>query len=202
MRAAIYHLGVLKYLAQSGLFDHVTAISSVSGASLCMGAIFAVNNNRWSSGNQFLRRVLPEVCRLMQSHDIEFSALRRLPFSPQYWTNRVEIIADVLEKKWGITGTLQDLPDNPFWEINCTTFETGKSFRIRRDYMGDYMLGYAQNPDLPISRMIAASAGFPVLIGPYTLKTKNINWTKGKHGGAEISVEPKYTLWDFWRILT
>jgi len=45
--------------------------------------------------------------------------------------------------------------------------------------------------------MIAASAGFPVLIGPYTLKTGSMNWNRDKFGyGESVDVEPKYTLWD------
>jgi NTE family protein len=206
MRAAIYHLGILKYLAsaKSGkgvLFDNITSISSVSGASLCVGAILAVNNNKWLNGKDFLNRTLPRVREMMLSCDIQESALRRLPYSPRYWENRVEIIAVMLEKKWGIKGFLQDLPvfpDCPYWEINCTAFETGGCFRIRRDYMGGCSIGYAQKPNPPVSRMIAASAGFPVLIGPYTLKTKAVSeaWTKDKFGGDEVKVEPKYTLWD------
>ncbi|MCL2070870.1 MAG: patatin-like phospholipase family protein [Oscillospiraceae bacterium] len=203
MRAAIYHLGVLKYLSEAGLFDNVTSVSSVSGASLCIGALFAINNNKWPSGEMFYNETLPKIREMMLSHDIQKTALSRLPFSPRYWRNRVEIIADVLEKKWGINGTLQDLPGYedcprcPFWEINCTTFETGERFRVRRDFMGDRLIVYTVDPNLPISRMIAASAGFPVLIGPYTLKTKNMRWTNDKNGkGDEVAVNPKYTLWD------
>ncbi|MCL2036337.1 MAG: patatin-like phospholipase family protein [Oscillospiraceae bacterium] len=164
-RAAIYHLGVLKYLAESGLYERITSISSVSGASLCIGAIFAACGNKWPKGDVFLEETLGKVREIMLACDIQKSALRRLPFYPQYWNKRVEIIAEMLEQRWGIKGTLQDLPvfpDSPYWEINCTTYETGGSFRIRRDYMGDSHIGYTQNPDLPISRMIAASAGFPV----------------------------------------
>jgi NTE family protein len=197
IRATVFHLGVLKYLAREKLFDRIVSISSVSGASLCIGAVFAVNGNKWCTGDEFLSCVLPRVCEIILSNDIEKSALRRLPVSPLYWRNRVEIIADMLEKKWGITGTLQDLPRFPYWEINCTTYETGRSFRIRRDYMGDYILGYTQNPDLPISRMMAASAGFPVLIGPYTLRTGSMCWTADKQGKCEeVTLDPAITLWD------
>jgi NTE family protein len=197
IRATVFHLGVLKYLAQEKLFDRIVSISSVSGASLCIGAIFAANNNKWCSGDEFLSRVLPRVREIILTRDIEKSSLRRLPVAPAYWRNRVEIIADTLEKKWGVCGTLQDLPKFPYWEINCTTYETGRSFRIRRDYMGDYILGYTQNPNLRISRMMAASAGFPVLIGPYTLCTKAMRWTKDKYGkGEEVTLDPRITLWD------
>ncbi|MCL2083477.1 MAG: patatin-like phospholipase family protein [Oscillospiraceae bacterium] len=197
IRAAIFHLGVLKYMSQVGLFDRIANISSVSGASLCVGTIFAANGNIWPNGRTFLKTVLPEVCSRILGNDIQKSALLRLPVSPRYWHNKVGLIAKMLEKKWGITGTLQDISPFPYWEINCTAFETGKNFRFRRDFMGGYNLGYVQKPQLPISHMIAASAGFPVLIGPYILKTKGLRWTSDKWGkGKEIQADGKYTLWD------
>jgi len=65
--------------------------------------------------------------------------------------------------------------------------------------MGDSTIGYVQNPNLPISHMIAASAAFPVLIGPYILQTGGFRWTKDKHGKlpqAPSLVDDHYTLWD------
>jgi len=197
IRAAIFHLGALQYLAEAGLFGKIASVSSVSGASLCIGAIFAVNDNKWPAGDAFLHSVRPKVSGLILHHDIQKSALRRLPISPNLWWNRVELIARVLEDKWCIKGTLQDLPQKPYWEINCTTFETGKRFRFRRDFMGDDTVGYVQTPKLLISHMIAASAGFPVLIGPYILKTEGLRWTKDKWGKeGRASVDEQYSLWD------
>ena len=197
MRATVFHLGVLKHLAQADCFDQIASLSSVSGASLCVGAIFAANQNRWPTGQEFLNRVLPKVRATILGADIQKAAVVRLPFSPCRWLDRTRMIARMLEKKWGISGNLQDLPVYPYWEINCTTFETGKRFRIRRDFMGDYTIGYTQKPTLPTSEMMAASAGFPILIGPYILKTDEMRWTKDKWGkGEEAPVAPRYALWD------
>jgi len=197
IRATIFHLGVLQYLAEARFFDQIASISSVSGASLCIGAIFAANDNKWPSGDEFIHSVQPRVRKMILDNNIQKSTLRSLPISPGFWGNNVRLVAKMLEDKWGIHGTLQDLPRYPFWEINCTTFETGKSFRLRRDYMGDYKLGYVQNPNLPISHMIAASAGFPVLIGPYILETKGMRWTKDKWGKeGDVPVDARYALWD------
>ena len=197
IRATIFHLGALQYLAETGLLDKIASISSVSGASLCVGAVFAANGNKWPTGEEFIRSVQPRVRKVILDNNIEKSALLSLPVSPKYWRNKVGLIAKILEDKWGVVGTLQDLPKFPYWEINCTTFETGKNFRLRRDYMGDYKLGYVQNPELPISHMIAASAGFPILIGPYVLKTEGMRWTADKFGkDGEVQVDKKITLWD------
>jgi NTE family protein len=79
------------------------------------------------------------------------------------------------------------------WDINATTFETGKDFRFNKSRMGDYMLGYVKNPDFPIAEAAASSAGFPMLIGPLKLDASKLNFEGGK------SAEPKqdgYYLWD------
>lgn len=196
IRAAIFHLGALAYLAHTKLFKQISSISSVSGASLVMGLILATNGNRWPSETEFVNTILPKMRRLILDNCIQSTALRRLPFSPRYWRHRVNLLAKILEERWGIHGNLQDLPRRPYWEINCTTFETGNNFRLRRDYMGDSQIGYVQNPTLPISHVIAASAAFPVLIGPYILQTKDLRFTKHKHGGPVVQTDAHYTLWD------
>jgi len=199
IRAAIFHLGALQYFAEAGLFKRIANISSVSGASLAMGVILAANGNKWPTEETFLLTIQPAVRKLITENNIQAAALRRLPFSPKYWRHRVNLLAKILEEKWCIRGNIQDLPAQPYWEINCTTFETGNNFRIRRDYMGDSTIGYVQNPNLPISHMIAASAAFPVLIGPYILQTNGFRWTKDKHSKlpqAPNRIDDHYSLWD------
>lgn len=194
MRAALFHMGVLKYIAEKGEFSQIANISTVSGASLVVALIFA-QTGKWPSGEEFLA-TLPSIRQLILDNNIQAAALRLLPFSPRFWRNRVKLLAKVLEEKWNIHGSLQDLPTFPFWEINCTTFETGNNFRFRRDYMGDEKIGYVQKPMLPISHVIAASAAFPILIGPYILETGGMKFTKNKKGGQVTDVSRQYTLWD------
>ncbi|MDR0858053.1 MAG: patatin-like phospholipase family protein [Oscillospiraceae bacterium] len=196
IRATIFHLGVFKYLAERRLLGRLANISSVSGASICVGLIFAFSGNIWPGDAEYLLYTLPDIESLILTNDIQFSALCRLPFSPRYWRNKAGLLSQVLRKKFGITGVIQDLPDYPYWEINSTTFETGKSFRVRKDYMGDYTLGYVQRPELPVSDMIAASAGFPVLIGPLKLKSSRYKWSADKYGALPEAVPPDVHLWD------
>ena len=197
IRAAIFHLGALQYLAEVKLFNRIANISTVSGASMAIGILLAVNDNKWPNERKFITNVQPKIRKLILENNIQRAALRRLPFLPKYWWHRVELLAKMLEEKWYIHGNLQDIPRFPYWEINCTTFETGNNFRMRRDYMGDSKIGYVQNPTLPLSHTIAASAAFPVLIGPYILETKNLHWTKDKHGKeSQVAVDDHYTLWD------
>jgi NTE family protein len=189
IRATIFHLGVFKYLAEKGLLGHVTHISSVSGASLCVALIFARNGNKWPSDRDYLDRVLPDIEKTILNNNIQRAALLRLPVSPQYWGNRAALIAQVMRDKWGVKGSLQDLPDAPVWEINCTTFETGKDFRFTKAQMGDWQIGYMKRPDFPIAEAAAASAGFPILIGP-------LKFDAGKYQWDKKPLEAVYYLWD------
>lgn len=136
IRATIFHLGVFKYLAEKGMLEDISHISSVSGASLCVGLIFACNGYKWPSSEEFSTKVLESAGKAILGHNIQKSALIRLPVSFKYWGNKVGLVAKMIRKKWKLTGTLQDLPDYPKWDINCTTFETGKNFRINKKEMG------------------------------------------------------------------
>jgi NTE family protein len=189
IRAAIYHLGVFKYLAEEGLFGKITHISSVSGASPIVALILAKNSNKWPSDQDYLERVLPEVERTVLQRDVQKTAVRRLPFSPGYWNSRAALIARVMRDIWQITGSLQDLPDSPKWDINATTFETGRDFRFNKERMGDYQIGYVRHPDFPIACAVAASEGFPIMIGPLKLDAGKYQWDKPPR-------EKTYYLWD------
>lgn len=102
-----------------------------------------------------------------------------------------------LEHQWGIHGSLTDLSGSVAWYTNCTTYETGKRFRFCKENMGDYKIGYVEHPDIPLSHVMAASAGFPVLIGPYCLSTSGYKWSPSKYSSADYSAPDKIIhLWD------
>jgi NTE family protein len=193
IRATIFHLGVFKYLAEKGLLSQVTHISSVSGASLCVALIFTKNGRKWPSDQEYLEKVLPEIKQTICRNNIQTTALCRLLFSPQYWGNKAALIAQVMRDTWNVTGSLQELPDFPCWEINCTTFETGKNFRFSKQRMGDYKIGYVKQPDFPIADAAAASAGFPILIGPLKLDAGKYKWIEEPKDKPKEAI---YYLWD------
>ena len=197
IRATVFHLGILKWMAERGALEEVKRVSSVSGASLCVGMVYAHNNLKWPTSKEFLNIVLPSIEKVLLTNDLQLSALWKLIFSPSYWNKKVNILAKVLENKWGVYGNLSDLMGNMMWYINCTTYETGKRFRFCKDNMGDYMIGYAANPDIPLSDVMAASAGFPVLIGPYSLSLENYSWKPSYYAKTEWQPSSKMIhLWD------
>ena len=54
IRAMVFHLGVLKLLAERGLLERVERISTVSGGSLLVGLIFQECQLAWPSSEAFL----------------------------------------------------------------------------------------------------------------------------------------------------
>ena len=47
VRAAVFHLGVLGRLAEDGLLEKITRISTVSGGTLVTGLIYSIAGNKW-----------------------------------------------------------------------------------------------------------------------------------------------------------
>jgi len=180
IRATVFHLGVIKWMAENKMLGNISKISSVSGASLAIGLIFSHNLFKWPTDSDFIDIVLPKIRKIILNHDIQKAALKKLIVAPCYWNKKVNLLSNILEKKWQIKGFLSDIGETPKWYVNCTTFETGKRFRFTKNNMGDYVIGYVKNPVLKIADIVAASAGFPILIGPYKLRTKDYVWEKSK----------------------
>lgn len=195
MRAAVYHLGILKYLAEQKLLSRVAHISTVSGASLCMGMIYCCNGNRWPNDDEFLCSVLPHIEHDIICKDIQWTALFRLVLEPYYWNKKVNLLANVMEHRWNIQGDMQSIPKYPKWTINTTAYETGKDFRISNEYMGEQMASFVPQPQFALSHAISASAGFPVLIGPYKLRTKNYTWFDST---GLITIRPQDKILHLW----
>jgi NTE family protein len=178
-RATVFHLGVLARLAldDHDLFPQVTFLSTVSGGSLCGGLIYALSDFKWPTGQYYLDKVVPGARRLMTEIDIQGNLVSNT--LTQIWTifqTRTGALARLMQKYWGITGKLATLPHTPRWLINTCCYETGKSFRFEPHRMGDYVFGYADPGSLPLSDALAASAGFPGLIGYLPLDTSKYRW--------------------------
>lgn len=168
-RAAAFHLGVLSYLAENKLLENVTHISTVSGGSLVTGLIYKLNDYKWPSSEQYLSNVLDNAIHILQTTDLlEEQGL--LAGIISWLTNGKyashEVVVQKLKNLWEIDINLQGIADSPIWTINTTTGETGKSCRFQKTEMQDYKLGKIKNPSFDLAEILAASAGFPGIIGP------------------------------------
>lgn len=214
-RATVFHLGVLARLAQEDHFKDVSLLSTVSGGSLCAGLVYSLNGFQWPSSHVFLEGIEPQARHLLTTFDLQGSLIRRV--FGTFWTileTRADDLSSLMQKHWKITASLKELPSTPRWMINATCYETGKNWRFERFRMGDYLVGYTNDTDLPLSDALAASAGFPGLIGALELETSGRKWFQYlEHKDAfqkltepeeedrwdKVPIQPRYPrvhLWD------
>jgi len=178
-RATVFHLGVLARLAEENRLEDVTLLSTVSGGSLCAGMVFSLSQYRWPSSADFIQKILPEARRLLTTVDLQAELVRySLSHFWTIFTTRADDLSYLMQKHWGITAKLGDLPENPRWMINATCYETGKNWRFEHFRMGDYRFGYTYDTNIPLTDAMAASAGFPGLIGALTIDTTQSTWFK------------------------
>lgn len=192
VRAASFHAGVLKRLAERGLLEHIAHISTVSGGSLFAGLVYQTAGYKWPTSSQYTETVLPAVKRVLTTTSLQRDALMRLLLYPVNWMlllSRANIIAKSIEYLWGVKATLKQLPTRPVWSINGTTAENGRRFRFKNSEIGDYEVGYAQAPDFKLAAAMAVSAAFPGGIGPLTLSTAGYSWKKRKAWGLGNPIE-------------
>ncbi|WP_279311983.1 patatin-like phospholipase family protein [Acetobacter sp. AN02] len=205
VRAAVFHLGVLYHLAQQDRLEEVTQISTVSGGSLIIGAIFSHANATWPTSMQFLDEVYPALRDKLTAGDLfSLAALGwrgviRENF--QILFRRAEILARLLETRWGVKGSVKDLPEVPKWHINTTCYETGKNWRFSKTMMGDWKFGRHFTPDIPVAKAIAASAAVPYVIGALRLDLPEYGWWRTDPATKEplekvCLPNPRVRLWD------
>ena len=176
-RATVFHLGVLARLAEENRLEDVTFISTVSGGTLCAGLVYAHSQWGWPSSEHFKQAVLPQARRLLTTQDLQAGLVRRMLRNPlAVFETRADDMSVLLRERWGITARLCDLAPRPRWMINATCYETGKNWRFEQFRMGDYRFGYTRDTHLPLSDAMAASAGFPGLVGALPLDTRPYAW--------------------------
>jgi NTE family protein len=189
----VFHLGVLARLAEQDRLEDVTYLSTVSGGTLCAGLVHALNDFNWPTSSQYIDKVLPEARRLLTTKDLQRAMIiRALTSLWNVFETRSDDLSALMREHWGINASLRDLPKHPRWMINATCHETGKDWRFERFRMGDYVFGYSYDTDLPLSDAMAASAGFPGLVGPLVLDTTQRRWFNYQ----EVETSPESELAD------
>lgn len=181
IRAMVFHLGVLRRLAELKALERVERISSVSGGSLIIGLVLQQNQLTWPNSGIFLDDMYPTLRQRLTERSLQWGALRQLvrPSQWQFVLSRANLLAAALKSEWGITARLADLPTCPEWSINGTNAENGRRFRFKREDLGDYLSGYADSGQFPLSNAMAVSAAFPGGFGPLRLRADAMQW-KGR----------------------
>ena len=197
IRAMVFHLGVLRLLAERGLLERVTKVSTVSGGSLLIGLMLQETDLQWPTSEQFLSRTLPALRSKLCARSLQWGALRQLrnPLNLRLLLSRSNLLALALRNEWDVRAALSDLPEVPEWSINGTTAENGKRFRFKRSDIGDYTLGYASGTRFPLASALAVSAALPGGFGPLTLEASRFEWRKrpwDAPAGSEQAVDIGY----------
>jgi NTE family protein len=167
-RAAIFHAGVLLRLADDGLLESVSSLSTVSGASLGVSLIMSRAGMHWPRSIDFRKSIYPEVRRVLTTIDLltlKVCLAGAHRYRSRLLLDRARVLADSLVRNWGVTATLDQLPDEPVWWLNATSVETGKNWRFSKREMGDWQFGRHYNPRFKLAEAAAASAAIPYGIG-------------------------------------
>ncbi|ANY77098.1 hypothetical protein BB934_01755 [Microvirga ossetica] len=205
IRAAVFHLGVLRRLAEENLLESVSHLSTVSGGSLVTAAIFAHSEWVWPASVAYRSEVYPKLRDLLTSRDLfSFAAvgwLGAVRHSHRVAFNRADLLARLLESSWGITAMLSDLPVHPIWAINTTCIETGKNWRFSQREMGDWTFGRHYNPSYKVAAAAAASAAVPYAIGALAFDLPSEGWHRTDPAtrtplAKTTPAMPRVRLWD------
>src|SRR5262249_28151594 len=136
VRAAVFHLGVLRRLATDGLLERVTFLSTVSGGSMVTGLVYTLAGNRWPTSAEFLSPVFGRARTTLTSVDVQGDFTRRIILQP--WllrSGRAKVLSKIMQDSWQVGMRLNELADVPRWVINATTFQTGKDWQFMRKRM-------------------------------------------------------------------
>jgi NTE family protein len=180
IRAMVFHLGVLRYVAEHGRLEAIQSISSVSGGSLVTGLIFQEGGLRWPGSQEFLDKVYPALRARLGERSMQWGSLRQLlrPTNLRFLLSRANLLASALKHEWHVEHRLADLPKAPEWSINGTNAENGRRFRFKSDSLGDYKTGYAPPGNFPLANAMAVSAAFPGGFGPLSLRADRFEWKR------------------------
>jgi NTE family protein len=180
VRAAVFHLGVLRRLADEDLLDSVAQLSTVSGGSLVAAVIISKTKMQWPSSEDYRRRVFDELRLLFTTVDLfNFNAVGwkgLFHFNRLLLSQRAKVLAGLLAERWGVNGAIRDLPERPVWWINATCLETGKGWRFSKREMGDWQFGRHYDPPFRLAEAAAASAAVPYVIGALRLRVPADGW--------------------------
>ena len=178
-RAALFHAGALRRLAELGVLSHrkFRTVSSVSGGSIA--AAFLALAFEWP-----LQDVPSKVewddrfagpLRALTRQDIRTGAVVQ-GFLP--WVSAVRKLAKRYDRALGGTRPLSELPD--LFVLCATDLAFGVNWEFTSETVGDYQAGYVKSPpDWSIGLAVAASSCFPPVFQPLKVPCDLGAWQRG-----------------------
>ena len=183
-RAMLFNLGSLWRLNDFGLLRRLDMIASVSGGSIVNRLLatrwrdlqFVQGGLGWQAINFQGEIVEPIRAFARETIDVP-SVLERLVLGSA--SNQIARQYD--DHLYKGRRLQQDVPEfdkgsAPRFLFYSTNLQTGSSVRIERKRLADYRVGEIQNPDLPVSLVVAASSAFPPFLSPVKLTFDESQW--------------------------
>lgn len=173
-KATMFHLGSLIRLNELGALPRIKTFSSVSGGTITIAWL----GGRWSELDFDEEGVARNFDRVIAEPLIDFVARRKLDVNNILaggllpGVTAAQKIARGYDKYLFRGKTLQDLPNgpgSPQFIINATNLQLNVSWRFSRKAMGDYKVGFINNPTLSLATATAASSAFPPFLSPLKL---------------------------------
>lgn len=200
-RAAVFHLGVLRRIAELGWLPDLDIMSTVSGGSVA-GAFAA---SRWPAVAEdgcdwtaLERHIVRPFIELITTRNFirEWGlSLMQLPFrkltDPTFTRTK---LAGLRYGDLFCSGRrCSELPIQPYLVVNATSLTSMRSWRFTKDGMGDSRIGLAEwgeNP-LPLGEAVAASAAFPPVFPPARIRRTDYVFSPPVYNESPV---PNYPL--------
>lgn len=174
-RASIFHLGVLRRLAEARWLDKIDVISTVSGGSI-VGAFAALgwkdvleNGGDWPALKKY---IADPFLKIIQEHNFITDWCKLLPFllfkKKDKTFTRTKLAALLFGNRFFSGKLCDELPEKPLLIINATCLKSIRSWRFTRDGHGCSRIGHAlwEKQVLSLGECVGASAAFPPVFTP------------------------------------
>jgi NTE family protein len=173
-RATLTALGVVRYLADTGLLSDVRFISSVSGGSIANGMLacnWAALREQGFSNESVNALVIDPVVKSISTSSLKLELARNL-WKAVGTTTRTDLLINALDRRFFKQQTLADLDPQCRFIFNAASLTTGVRFAFERDVLGDYVTGFASTArtGVGVSRAVAASAAVPGAFAPVRVR--------------------------------
>jgi NTE family protein len=183
-RATLAALGVLRFIADTGLLPQVRYVSSVSGGSIANG-LFATQYEQLSRAG-FTRTALDRlVIQPFVEHITTASLTLKLIRSA--WRlvgpeTRTDLLARIFDQ-WFFDGrTLESLSSQVRFIFNAASVTTGVRFKFEGEVLGDWVMGTASTAGtgVRVAQAAAASAAVPGAFAPFVVKGIDFPGAEGR----------------------
>jgi NTE family protein len=168
-RAMIYHVGVLVRLNELGLLSQIQEIASVSGGSVTAGKLAQAWKDLRFEQSGVAANFAEHVAEALLSFATKAIDAKAILLGLLPGRTAADGIAHAYDRHLFDGASLQDIPDKPRFTFMATNLQTGSGWRFAKSYAADYRVGRIDHPNLPLSRVVAASSAFPPFLSPVRL---------------------------------